>query len=59
MKIREALVSTIAGMAALLGWAGGLFFVQFEWSGVAIFAAVLALFAGTTAVLALRGSEAK
>ena len=45
--------------SSLLGWAGGLFFVQFGWSGVAIFAAVLALFAGTTAVLALRGSEAK
>ncbi|NMR30697.1 MFS transporter [Crystallibacter degradans] len=45
--------------SSLLGWAGGLFFVQFGWAGVAIFAAVLALFAGTTAVLALRGSETK
>ena len=45
--------------SSLLGWAGGLFFVQFGWSGVAIFAAVLALLAGTTAVLALRGYEAK
>jgi YNFM family putative membrane transporter len=45
--------------SSLLGWVGGLFFVQFGWSGVAIFAAVLALLAGTTAVLALRGAEAK
>ena len=45
--------------SSLLGWAGGLFFVQFGWSGVAIFAAVLALLAGTTAALALRGYEAK
>jgi MFS transporter, YNFM family, putative membrane transport protein len=45
--------------SSLLGWAGGLFFEQYGWSGVAIFTAVLALLAGTTAVLALRGYEAK
>nr|WP_150110005.1 MFS transporter [Arthrobacter crystallopoietes] len=42
--------------SSLLGWAGGLFFVQSGWTGLALFAGVLALLAGTTAVLALRGA---
>ena len=43
--------------SSLFGWAGGLFFVQFGWSGLAAFAAVLAVLAGTTAVLAFRGAD--
>ncbi|MCG2621895.1 MFS transporter [Arthrobacter sp. I2-34] len=42
--------------SSLLGWAGGLFFGSFGWTGVALFAGVLALLAGTTALLLLRGA---
>ncbi|MEV7648264.1 MFS transporter [Arthrobacter sp. NPDC089319] len=40
--------------SSLFGWAGGLFFGRFGWTGVAAFTAALAVIAGTTAVLALR-----
>ncbi|WP_376766142.1 MFS transporter [Arthrobacter mobilis] len=42
--------------SSLLGWAGGLFFGAAGWPGVALFAGALALLAGTTAVLTLRGA---
>lgn len=42
--------------SSVLGWAGGLFFARFGWTGVAGFTAALALVAGTLAFLALRSA---
>jgi predicted MFS family arabinose efflux permease len=40
--------------SSLLGWAGGLFFGVWGWTGVALYAGGLALLAGAAAALALR-----
>jgi YNFM family putative membrane transporter len=40
--------------SSVFGWAGGLFFGRFGWTGVVAFTAALAVIAGTTALLALR-----
>jgi YNFM family putative membrane transporter len=40
--------------SSLLGWAGGLFFGVWGWTGVALYAGGLALVAGAAAALTLR-----
>lgn len=42
--------------SSIFGWMGGIFFGSFGWSGVAMFAAVLALLAGACAMAALPGA---
>ncbi|GAB3519688.1 MFS transporter [Arthrobacter monumenti] len=44
--------------SSVLGWAGGLFLVDYGWTGVALFAAVLTLVAGAIAAAALRRTPA-
>jgi len=43
--------------SSLFGWLGGVFFVSWGWAGTAGMIAVLALVAGVTAVLLLRGLD--